>query len=84
MPSFEEIWPSRGPIKRVKRGVEYYLDVSNSLWVMFNQYVTFVLKVNRWMMDYISGNGGQRVEGKGEAAGQLHHLRKTQSRDQAV
>ena len=27
MPSFEEIWPSRGPTKRVKRGIEYYLDV---------------------------------------------------------
>merc|ERR1712181_163971 len=26
VPSFEEIWPSRGPTKRVKRGVEYYLD----------------------------------------------------------
>ena len=27
MPSFEEIWPSRGPTKRVKRGIEYYIDV---------------------------------------------------------
>ena len=27
VPSFEEIWPSRGPTKRVKRGIEYYLDV---------------------------------------------------------
>ena len=28
MPSFEEIWPSRGPMKRIKRGIEYYVDVS--------------------------------------------------------
>ena len=28
VPSFEEIWPSRAPVKRVKRGIEYYLDVS--------------------------------------------------------
>jgi len=26
VPSFEEIWPSRRPVKRVKRGIEYYLD----------------------------------------------------------
>jgi hypothetical protein len=28
VPSFEEIWPSKAPTQRVKRGVEYYLDVS--------------------------------------------------------
>ena len=28
VPSFEEIWPSKAPAQRVKRGIEYYLDVS--------------------------------------------------------
>ena len=33
VPSFEEIWPSRAATKRVKRGIEYYIDVSTTQYI---------------------------------------------------
>ena len=32
VPSFEEIWPSRAATKRLKRGIEYYIDVSTTIY----------------------------------------------------
>ena len=41
VPSFEEIWPSRGPTKRVKRGIEYYLDVCSTQYICDRQMLMY-------------------------------------------